>query len=81
MSDKKYVLLKVSDGTRGEMGKQKVYEIAVSGERVTFTWGMAEKASRQSKVQRFGSEQSALYHAQNQLRAKIAGGYRLAYAV
>jgi predicted DNA-binding WGR domain protein len=82
MSASKWVLLSISDGGRGEQGKQKVYEITVdpSG-KVTFEWGMAEKPSRQTKVQSFWSEGAARQVALNQVNAKLAKGYRLAYAV
>lgn len=82
MSASKWVLLSISDGGRGEQGKQKVYEITIEpAGRVTFEWGMAEKPSRQSKVQWTGSEAAARQVALNQVNAKLAKGYRLAYAV
>lgn len=80
MSASKWVLLHTSDGSRGESGKQKVYEVLVTGTTVTFTWGMAEKTSRQSKVQTTWSEGSARQVALNQVHAKMAKGYRLAYS-
>lgn len=79
-----WCLLKGSDGARGDAGKQKVYEVrvtSVSGDRwrVTFSWGMAEKTSRQTKVYTFLTAGAAAQTAANQVAAKLAGGYRLAY--
>lgn len=46
--EKKWCLLKVSDGQRGNNGKKKVYEITVSGNSVSYSWGMAEKPGRRT---------------------------------
>ena len=45
---KKWCLLKTSDGERGTNGKQKVYEVIVEGSKVITVWGMAEKTQRQT---------------------------------
>ena len=79
MSASKWVLLHTSDGERGESGKQKVYEVLITGTTVTFTWGMAEKTSRQSKVVCHYSDNAAYQTAITQVMAKIDKGYRLAY--
>ncbi len=81
MSESKWVLLHTSDGSRGEAGKQKIYEVVVSGTTVVFSWGMAEKSSRQSKTQTFYSPAAARQAAVEQVWAKRHKGYRLAYAV
>lgn len=78
MTEKYYSLLKTSDGARGERGKQKIYEIRVQGRKVTYSWGMAEKTNRQSKVVFYANDNWALFEAQNQLRAKVGTGYRVA---
>jgi predicted DNA-binding WGR domain protein len=80
MSATKWVLLNTSDGDRGDSGKQKVYEVLITGTTVTFTWGMAEKTTRQTKVQTTWSEGAARQVALNQVQAKVAKGYRLAYS-
>lgn len=77
----KWCLLKASDGSRGAAGKQKVYEVRVDGTTVRCEWGMAEKASRQSSVQVFYSEQAALAAAYSKVNSKIDRGYRVAYSV
>jgi len=79
--EKKWCLLKVSDGQRGANGKKKVYEITVSGNSVTTVWGMAEKSSRQSQVQYAYSENGAMQMAKEKLWEKLAKGYKLAYEV
>jgi predicted DNA-binding WGR domain protein len=63
---------------RGQMGKQKVYEILVQGHRVTFAWGMAEKAQRQVQVKVARSNQHALALALDKKWDKVGRGYRVA---
>ena len=77
----KWCLLKESDGTRGVAGKRKIYEITITDDHeVIFEWGRAEKKERQgTKVQRFYSDQAARRAASEQLFAKQAKGYVLAY--
>jgi predicted DNA-binding WGR domain protein len=79
--EKKWCLLKRSDGDRGTAGKRKVYEVTVSGTLVTCEWGMAEKASRQRSTQRFASEQGALSFAYEKVWSKRDRGYEQVYAV
>lgn len=79
--NKKWCLLKSSDGARGANGKKKVYEIRIDGTTVTFEWGMAEKTQRQRQVRVCRTPQGALAVAYEKLDAKVAGGYRVAYAV
>ena len=79
MSATKWVLLNTSDGDRGQSGKQKVYEVLVTGTTVTFSWGMAEKTARQTKMACHYSEAAAYQTAIGQVMAKIDKGYRLAY--
>jgi predicted DNA-binding WGR domain protein len=79
--DKKWCLLKTSDGARGQAGKKKVYEVTVSGTTVTMSWGMAEKPNRQTKVIRTYTAQGATAEAMNKVYEKIASGYVLAYTV
>lgn len=80
-TNKKFCLLKNSDGDRGLAGKKKIYEIIVDGNKVTFSWGMAEKPNRQTKTQFFYSPTAALQAAKVQMYSKISGGYELAYSV
>ena len=80
MSTTKWVLLKTSDGDRGENGKQKVYEVTVSPDgTVTFQWGMAEKSTRQTKKVYTGAEWRGRQEAIVQVNKKLDKGYRLAY--
>lgn len=81
MNVSKWALLKISDGDRGANGKQKVYEVRVEGNKVVFEWGMAEKATRQVKVEFYGSEGAARQAALSKVWDKTATGYRVAYSV
>lgn len=79
--EKKWCLLKVSDGNRGVAGKKKIYEIVVKDNVVEFSWGMAEKANRQSSKLVTANGQYAMYEAKQKLWDKLASGYSLAYEV
>jgi hypothetical protein len=83
--EKKWCLIKESDGARGAAGKKKIYEVTVApagdGYSVTFSWGMAEKVTRQTKTLKLWHAGYALQTAQQQVNTKLAGGYSLAYVV
>jgi predicted DNA-binding WGR domain protein len=80
MSEAIIILAKASDigpMGRGQAGKKKVYEIRVSGDTVTFSWGMAEKTQRQTQVIRTNSFQDARGIALEKKWDKMARGYRV----
>lgn len=77
--EKKWCLLKESDGARGEAGKKKVYEVRIEGNTVFCEWGMAEKTSRQKSVQSFFSAGAAQQQALTKVYAKLDKGYKLAF--
>lgn len=78
---KKWCLIKESDGDRGLNGKKKIYEVIVDDNNtITFTWGMAEKPSRQTKKLFCGGQQVALWKAHEKIQEKLDKGYTLAYA-
>lgn len=78
----KWCLLNTSDGSRGENGKKKVYEVILEGRNVRMIWGMAEKDSRQSKSMYFYTELEAKLFAYDKVRDKIQNrGYELVYSV
>ena len=79
--EKKWCLLKESDGARGDNGKQKVYEVIVDGTKVITVWGMAEKTQRQTQVKQVYSESYARQLAFMKVQEKIDNGYEIAYAV
>ncbi len=80
--NKKWCLLKTSDGSRGANGKKKVYTVHLDGKLVRFEWGMAEKDARQTKTQVFASEQAANFYALAQVNKKVFDrGYELVYEV
>jgi len=84
MNARKWALLKGSDigpMGRGQSGKKKVYEIHVIDGTLTCSWGMAEKAQRQTSVRHFSSHQSAISAAYEKLNAKVDRGYAIAYSV
>lgn len=76
----KWCLVKVSDGTRGALGKKKVYELSVDGNSFTAVWGMAEKPSRQRQVKTFSSAQGARWAAMDKIQSKLDKGYTIAYS-
>jgi hypothetical protein len=63
---------------RGQSGKCKTYEIRVSGDTVTFSWGMAEKMHRSTKVIRTNSFHDARGIALEKKWDKMSRGYRVA---
>ena len=77
--EKKWVLLKESDGSRGENGKKKVYEIVVKNNMLFTSWGMAEKSVRASSTKYFTSDNAAFVEALSKLSDKTAKGYVIAY--
>lgn len=79
--EKKFCLLKNSDGARGANGKKKIYEITVNGNTVTMSWGMAEKPNRQTKVETFSHPAYAMQAATTKVWEKVSGGYEIAYTV
>lgn len=78
-TNKKWCLIKTSDGERGLNGKKKVYEVILDGTKVRTVWGMAEKDSRQTQVQNFFDSNYARQFAMIRVNEKIAKGYVLAY--
>lgn len=75
---KKIVLICQSEGSRGQNGKKKIYEIIVDGNCVITRWGKAEEDARQSKTEWFGSVYSATSFADSKKWDKLAKGYHIA---
>jgi predicted DNA-binding WGR domain protein len=78
--EKRIILTKGSDigpMGRGQSGKQKIYEILVTGNTVTFSWGMAEKTKRQVSRLTCFSGQAAMAAAAEKKWAKVDRGYRV----
>ena len=75
---KKIVLICQSEGSRGQNGKKKIYEIIVDGNCVITRWGKAEEDARQSKTEWFGSVYSASNYADNKKWEKMTKGYQIA---
>lgn len=75
----KTVLVNDSEGVRGAIGKKKVYEILVEGNKVTLSWGMAEKSNRQVKVEWFAHANHAEAFANEKRWSKQNRGYQIAF--
>lgn len=75
----KIVMVSKSQGERGNDGKKKVYEIVITNNTVTVTWGMAEKSQRQSQTKTFGSIFQAELFATDKKYEKLNKGYEIAY--
>lgn len=75
----KIVMISKSQGDRGQAGKKKVYEIIIEANKVTLSWGMAEKPNRQTKTEWFGTEWQATNFANEKKWAKQDKGYEVAY--
>lgn len=79
--EKKWCLLKQSDGARGEAGKKKVYMISIRDNELVCEWGMAEKGQLRSSRALFASTQGAVSAAYEKLYSKLGRGYAIAYEV
>lgn len=75
----KIVLVSKSQGDRGQAGKKKVYEILIENNKVVVSWGMAEKAQRQTQTKWFPSNFSATMFADEKKYEKLVKGYEVAY--
>lgn len=78
MDKKKIVLVCQSEGSRGQNGKKKIYEIIVNGNSVVLRWGKAEEDTRQSKTEWFVSAYQATNYADNKKWEKLSKGYHIA---
>jgi predicted DNA-binding WGR domain protein len=74
---KKFILVKKSDGDRGQNGKKKIYEIVQEGTRVVMMWGKAEELSKQQNVKYFQTETQAFWFAREKNWEKQSKGYEL----
>lgn len=75
----KIVMISKSQGERGNEGKKKVYEIVVEANKVTMSWGMAEKPNRQTKTEWFATAIEANWFATDKKFEKVNKGYEVAY--
>ena len=77
--EKKWTLLKASDGARGAAGKKKIYEVWVRDNVLVCEWGMAEKRQRQHSTAVFASHQGAVSAAYDKVWSKVDRGYAVAF--
>jgi predicted DNA-binding WGR domain protein len=75
----KIVMISKSEGNRGQSGKKKVYEISITNNTVTVSWGMAEKPARQTSTKSFANGFQASLFATDKQYEKLAKGYEIAY--
>ncbi len=76
---RKVVLIKTSEGQRGQEGRKKIYEITIAGNVVTFSWGKAEENKRQTLTKVFAQEWQAVNYAYEKQDQKVAKGYQVAF--
>jgi predicted DNA-binding WGR domain protein len=74
---KKFILVKKSDGERGQNGKKKIYEIVQEGTRVVMMWGKAEELKKQESTKVFATERQAIWFATDKQWEKMNKGYEL----
>ena len=74
---KKFILVKKSDGERGQNGKKKIYEIDQEGTRVVIMLGKAEELKKQESTKVFATERQAYWFALDKNWEKQNKGYEL----
>ncbi len=75
---KKWILVKKSDGERGNAGFKKIYQVIVVDNQVITTWGKAEEVAPQGKqVKSFAFPYQANAFAYDKVEAKRTRGYEL----
>ena len=75
---KKWILVKKSDGERGNAGFKKIYQVIVEDNKVITSWGKAEETSPQGKqVKAFAFPYQANAFAYEKVEAKRTRGYEV----
>jgi predicted DNA-binding WGR domain protein len=74
----KWILVKKSDGERGNAGLKKIYQVIVEDNKVITLWGKAEDVSAQAKqVKSFAYPFLAKAYANDKVQSKITRGYEV----
>lgn len=74
----KWILVKKSDGDRGNAGLKKIYQVIVEDNKVITLWGKAEEVSAQAKqVKTFAYPYLASAYASDKVQSKITRGYEV----
>ena len=74
----KWILVKKSDGERGNAGLKKIYQVIVEDNKVITLWGKAEDVSAQAKqVKSFAYPFLAKAYANDKVQSKITRGYKV----
>lgn len=74
----KWILVKKSDGKRGNAGMKKIYQVILDNDKVLTQWGKAEEATPQAKQEKtFAYPFIAKAYAYDLVNAKKSKGYEL----
>lgn len=74
----KWILVKKSDGERGNAGLKKIYQVIVEDNKVITLWGKAEEVAPQAKqVKTFAWSYQAKAYAYNKVESKLTRGYEV----
>lgn len=74
----KWILVKKSDGERGNAGLKKIYQVIVEDNKVITMWGKAEEVSPQAKqVKTFAYPFLAKSYANDKVSSKLTRGYEV----
>lgn len=74
----KWILVKKSDGNRGNAGMKKIYQVILDNDKVLTQWGKAEEATPQAKQEKtFAYPFIAKAYAYDLVNAKQSKGYEL----
>ena len=74
----KWILVKKSDGNRGNAGLKKIYQIILEDNKVLTQWGKAEEVAPQAKQEKtFAYPFIAKAYAMDKVEAKKAKGYEV----
>ena len=74
----KWILVKKSEGNRGNAGLKKIYQIILDDNKVITQWGKAEEITPQAKQEKsFTWSYQAKAYAYDKVEAKVSKGYEL----
>jgi len=74
----KWILVKKSDGNRGNAGLKKIYQVILEDDKVITQWGKAEEIAPQAKQEKtFAYSFLAKSYAREKVEAKMSKGYEL----
>ncbi len=77
VENQKWVLVKKSDGERGNNGLKKMYQVIVEDRKVITLWGKAEDNNQAKQVKQFRYSYEAKAYAYNKVDSKVSRGYEV----